>query len=144
MLTFTALLFTVLGKLAASEARSSSPIKVKTPDLYSICVCVCCTQSCPTLCDPTDCSPTRLLSPWDFPGKNTIVGCHFLLQGIFATQGSNPCLLCLLHCLADSLPLYHLGSPWTCIDLGPNPNSAFDSLSDLGKARNLFSSLHFL
>ena len=39
--------------------------------------------------------PTRLLCPWDFPGKNTGVGCHFLLQGIFQTQGSN---LCLLHC----------------------------------------------
>ena len=30
---------------------------------------------------------------WDFPGKNTRVGCHFLLQGIFLTQGSNPHLL---------------------------------------------------
>ena len=37
--------------------------------------------------------PTRLLCPWDFPGKDTGVGCHFLLQGIFPTQGSNPCLL---------------------------------------------------
>ena len=43
-------------------------------------------QSCPTLCDPTDCSP------WDSPGKNTEVGCHFLLQGIFPVQGSNWCL----------------------------------------------------
>ena len=42
--------------------------------------------------------PTRLLCPWDFPGKGTGVGCHFLLQGIFLTQGSNLCLLCLLHC----------------------------------------------
>ena len=41
----------------------------------------------------------------DFPGKNTEVGCHFLLWGIFPTQGSN---LCLLHWKADSLPL----SPW--------------------------------
>ena len=32
----------------------------------------------------------RLLCPWDFPGKNTAVGCHFLLQGIFLTQGWNP------------------------------------------------------
>ena len=32
---------------------------------------------------------TRLLCPWDSPGKNTGVGCHFLLQGIFPTQGSN-------------------------------------------------------
>ena len=31
-------------------------------------------------------SPTRLLCPWDFPGKNNGVGCHFLLQGIFPTQ----------------------------------------------------------
>ena len=37
--------------------------------------------------------PARLLCPWDFPGKNTGVGCQFLLQGIFLTQGSNPGLL---------------------------------------------------
>ena len=39
-------------------------------------------QSCPTLCDPIDGSPTRLPCPWDSPGKNTGVGCHFLLQWI--------------------------------------------------------------
>ena len=50
----------------------------------------------------------RLLHPWDFPGKNARVGCHFLLQGIFLTQGLN---LCLLDWLTDSLPLSHLGSP---------------------------------
>ena len=49
--------------------------------------------------------PTRLLCPWNFPGKNTGVGCHFLLQGIFLTQGSNPHLLCLLHWQVDIL--YH-------------------------------------
>ena len=37
--------------------------------------------------------PTRLLYPWDFPGKNTGMGCHFLLQGVFLTQESNPSLL---------------------------------------------------
>ena len=37
-------------------------------------------QSCPTLCDPIDGSPTRRPRPWDSPGKNTVVGCHFLLQ----------------------------------------------------------------
>ena len=47
---------------------------------------------------------TRLLCPWDFPGKNTEVGCHFLLQGIFLLQGSNPHPL---HWQADSLPLSH-------------------------------------
>ena len=41
--------------------------------------------------------PARLLCPWNFLGKSTEVGCHFLLQGIFLTQGSNPCLLHLLH-----------------------------------------------
>ena len=46
-------------------------------------------QSCPTLCDPMDSSPPRLLCPQDSPDKNTGVGCHFLLQGIFPTQGSN-------------------------------------------------------
>ena len=55
--------------------------------------------------------PTRLLCPWDFPGKNTGVGCHFLLQKIFLTQGSNSCLLCLLHCRQLSLPLSHGASP---------------------------------
>ena len=41
---------------------------------------------------------SRLLSSWDVSGKNTGVGCHFLLQGIFPTQESNCRLLCLLHC----------------------------------------------
>ena len=49
----------------------------------------------------------RLLCPWDFPGKNTGMGCHSLLQGIFLTQGLNPHLL---HWQAGSLPLSHLGS----------------------------------
>ena len=61
-------------------------------------------------CDPVDCSPTRFLYPWDFPGKNTGVGCLLLLQRIFLTQGSNPHLL---HWQEDSLPLSHLGSPVT-------------------------------
>ena len=53
-----------------------------------VCVCVCVrlvTQSCLTQCDPVE--PARLLCPWNFPGKNTGEGCHFLLQGIFPTQG---------------------------------------------------------
>ena len=37
-------------------------------------------QSCPTLGDPHRRQPTRLPRPWDSPGKNTGVGCHFLLQ----------------------------------------------------------------
>ena len=48
--------------------------------------------------------PTRLLHPWDFPGKNTGMGCHFLLQGIFLTQGLN---LGLLHCRQTLYCLSH-------------------------------------
>ena len=62
-------------------------------------------QSCPTLCDPMDCSlpgSEEPLSPWNFPGKSTGVGCHFLLQGFFPTQGLNPGLP---HCRQK---LYHL------------------------------------
>ena len=43
-----------------------------------------------------------------FPGKITGVGCHFLLQGIFLTQGSNPSLFCLLHWQEESFSLCHL------------------------------------
>ena len=51
-----------------------------------------CAQSCLTLCDPMDCS-LQGSYPWNFPGKNTGVGCHFFLQGIFQTQGLKPGLL---------------------------------------------------
>ena len=50
------------------------------------------TQSCLTLCDPMNCS---LPCSWNSPGKNTVVGCHALLQGFFLTQGSK---LGLLRC----------------------------------------------
>ena len=53
-------------------------------------------QSCLTLCNPVDCSPPGSSVHGDSPGKNTGVGCHFLLQGIFPTQGWNSCLLRLL------------------------------------------------
>jgi len=50
-------------------------------------------KSCPTLVTPWTCEPAWLLCPWDSPGKNAAVGCRFLLQAIFPTQGQNPCLL---------------------------------------------------
>ena len=53
-----------------------------------------------------DCSPP-VLCPWDFPGTNTRVGCHSLLQGIFPTQGSK---LGLLHCSQILYQLSQLGS----------------------------------
>ena len=70
-----------------------------------VCVCVLITQSCSTLLPH---GPVRLLCPWNFPGKNTGVGWHSLLQGIFPTQGSNICLLC---CRQILYHLRHQGGP---------------------------------
>ena len=62
-------------------------------------------QSCPTLYDPMDCSPRGSSVCGDSPGKNTGVGCHFLLQGSWhRDQIWSPALQ------ADSLPLSHQGS----------------------------------
>ena len=58
----------------------------------------------------------RLLCPWDFPGKNTGVDCHFLLQGIFPSQGLKLHLLCLLHWQAGPLPLAPPGKQHRRID----------------------------
>ena len=51
------------------------------------------TQSCPTLCDPMDCSLPGTSVYGDSPAKNTGLGCHAFLQRIFPTQGLNSCLL---------------------------------------------------
>ena len=80
--------------------------------------CVCCAKSvksCLTLCDPVGCSPLGSSAHGDSPGKNTRVGCHALLQGIFPTQGYHPFLLSLLPWLADSLPLAPPGKPSWCL-----------------------------
>ena len=76
---------------------------------------------------------TRLLSPWDFPGKDTDMGCHFLLQGIFPTQASNThvmCRLCRLCLQVDSLALVPPGKPW---NPGPLMIKSITSLSHLLK-----------
>ena len=64
-------------------------------------------QSCMTLRDPMDYSLPGSSVRGTFLGKNSGGGCHFLLQGIFLTQKSNPYLLSLLHWPAYSLPLSH-------------------------------------
>ena len=79
-------------------------------------VCCCCcsvAKSCPTLLWPHGLWPARLLCPWDSPGKNTGVGCHFFLHWIFPTQS-------LLHCRQI---LYHLRLPLA----SPLPNFFFAS-----------------
>ena len=63
------------------------------------------TQSCPTLCNPMDCSLPGSSVHGDSPGKNTGVGCHDLLQEIFPTQGLKPGLP---HCRWVFF-FYHLG-----------------------------------
>ena len=71
------------------------------------CLCVSlCTRSVmsSSFATPQTEEPARLLCSWDFPGKNTGVSCHFLLQEIFSTQGSKPHLLHLFHC---GQVLYH-------------------------------------
>ena len=66
---------------------------------------------CLTLCNPLDCSPAGSSVHGDFLGKNTRVGCHVLLQGIFPTQGLNPSLLCLLYWQVGFSPLVAPGRP---------------------------------
>ena len=65
-------------------------------------------QSYLTLCDSMDCIPPDSSVHGDSPGKNTGVGCHALLQGIFPTQGSNPGLP---HFRQILYQLSHQGSP---------------------------------
>ena len=86
------------------KRKSSSPSGVQVVLLLGSMWPVLClvAQSCPTLWDPRGCSPPGSFVQGDFPGKNTRVGCHALLQGSFPTQGSNPDLP---HCRRI---LYHL------------------------------------
>ena len=72
------------------------------------------TQSCLTICHPMDCSLPGFFCPWDFPGKNAGVDCHFLLQGIFLTQESNPgvphCRQTLYHLSHHGVEVYYKDS----------------------------------
>ena len=110
--------------LSPSSSPSSSasvylpPLKLITvpvgqTQINHQCVCVSCSVTAWL-------QPARLLCPWNFPGKNTRVGCHALLQRIFPPQGSNPGLL---HCRQILYPLNHHGSPnhqWILFILPPN------------------------
>ena len=94
-----------------SKRASPLLLRVKDRTLYLHCVVSAKSlQSCWSL-QPYGLQPTRLLCPWDSPGKNTAVGGHDFLQGIFPTQGSNPPLLCLLPWQAGCLPLAPRGKP---------------------------------
>ena len=95
-------------------------------------------QSCPTL-RPYVLKPARLLCPQDSPGKNTWVGCHVLLQGIFLTQGLDPCFLHLLHWQLGSLPLVPPGNNYRFLELEPHLQDL-----NLGSCRRMTSKGHSL
>ena len=91
----------VINRAAVSKDDAGASLKSDTK----------CKWSCSVMSDslrPHGLQPTRLLCPWDFPGKSTGVGCHFLLQGVFPTQGSDPGLP---HCRQMLYRLSHQGSP---------------------------------
>ena len=89
------------------------------PQWGNVCMCVLsCLVMSSSFVTLRTVSPFRLPCPWNFPGKNTGADCHFLLQGVFLTQGTNLRLLCLLRWQADSSPLHHLGSPDVVITEG--------------------------
>ena len=98
-------------------------------------------QSYPTLCDPMDCSPPGSSVHGDFPGQNTGVGCHALLQGIFPTQGSNLRLLCLLHWQEGSLPLAPPGKSPYPLDCQGIPYMSF-FIAGLLRSLNIIVTLH--
>ena len=104
-----------LSLLISVAWRRSLMLLLFQQQCVCVCVCVCSVgQLCPTSCNPVDCNPPRSSIYGIFKGKNTWVGCHFLLQGIFPTQGSNPNLL---HWQADSLSLSQPGKPASNSDL---------------------------
>ena len=81
--------------------------KILDGELKHLCACACMLHhfSHVWLSGTPWTQPIMLLCLWDSSGKNTGVGCHALLHGIFLSQGSNPCLLCLLHWQESCLPL---------------------------------------
>ena len=100
-------------------------------------------QLCPTLCDPIDSSPPGSPRPWDSPGKNTGVGCHFLLQFMKVTSEIEVTQSCLT--LSDpmdcSLPVSSVHGIFQArvLEWGPLPSPS------LGSTLNLISQrLHLL
>ena len=100
-------LITPAESLLLLKATYSQVLGIK---MWALVRCMLSLFSYVPLCDPMDPTGQAPLS-MDSPDKNTGVGCQALLQGIFPTQGSNPCLWRLLHWQAGFLPLCHLGSP---------------------------------
>ena len=96
------------NNLKRQEILGNTDIPIPNRQLR-VCLCI---QLCTTLCDPMTVA-RQAPCLWNFPSKYTGVGCHFLLQGIFLTQGSNPCLLSRLHWCIGSLLGVPPGRPIT-------------------------------
>ena len=89
------------------KAPLCSPFVMKNSPIPELCSAWSTAQLGLTFCDPKDCSPPGSSVHGDSPGKNTGMGCHALLQGIFSTQGLNPDFL---HCRQILYWLSHQGS----------------------------------
>ena len=109
------------------------------PSLHSCYYLV--TKSCLTLLWPYGLQPSRLLCPWDFPGKNNRGGLHFFLPGIFRSQGSNQCLLGLLHWQVDSFHWATRGAYCAVLTLFPlgNQGQLPASSNSLGSVKPVVS-----
>ena len=110
------------------------PFHPEVRSQHVLCLPCVVTQSCPTLCDPKGGSPPGSGSSvhGDSPGKNTGVGCHALLQGIFPTQGSNPGLP---HCRWILYRLSHQGSlksAWSFLNLTHHPTASLVAVPGSG------------
>ena len=106
---FSCVLRTKLGRQCACVLRHFSCVLRTT--LGRQCACVLRHFSCVRLFVTPGTTACQLLCPWDSPDKNTGVGCHSLLQGIFLTQGSKLGLLCFLPWQAGSLSPAPPGKP---------------------------------
>ena len=101
------------ASMKPSPKDNSFTVKAEFPayrfKYHCYCAVLCLvTPSCLTLCNPLDCSPPGSSVHGDSPDKNTRMGCHSLLQGIFPTQGLNPGLR---HCRQILYHLSHQGNP---------------------------------
>ena len=79
----------IIGR-AGLQTQEDLTLPVLTPNYYAVPAVL----SRVDFFRPLGLQPARLFCPWNSPGKNTGVGCHFLLQVLFSTQGLNPDLLC--------------------------------------------------
>ena len=97
-----------------------------------MCVCMLSPSVMSNFLRPHGLQPTRLLCPWDFPGKNTRLGSYSLLQEVFLTQGSNPglphcrwILYCLSHQGSPCLFIYSCLNTWLFFTLKPSESQFF-------------------